>query len=239
MSHLSKYDVYVLYLRYLFCFIEFLHCMWSLFVICKLSKWDILCGTVFSDVCCRYMWVAACDFMLRKQENHAIIIITIMYIYHALINALSTHMIHINLNMIFINLNMIFYMHVEHSPTKTMYMKYYTETHTHTHTHKPQQIQMCMTLICITLCELCWSGHCFTVCVNCGFKGSCRPLAQVWLYSLPVSIALPWPLVSLIKTVCYSCCEGLFVTHYHIASIPDHALRLQELSRSNTIKCIY
>ena len=34
-----------------------------------------------------------------------------MYIYHALINALSAHMIHINLNM-------IFYTHVEHSPKK-------------------------------------------------------------------------------------------------------------------------
>ena len=33
-----------------------------------------------------------------------------MYIYHALIDALSAHMIHINLNM-------IFYTHVEHSPT--------------------------------------------------------------------------------------------------------------------------
>ena len=61
-----------------------------------------------------------------------------MYIYHALINALSAHMIHINLNM-------IFYAHVEHSPTKTIYIKYYTkknkqnknalQTHTHTHTH--------------------------------------------------------------------------------------------------------
>ena len=40
-------------------------------------------------------------------------IIIIMYIYHMLINALSTHMIHINLNM-------IFYTHVEHSPTKTI-----------------------------------------------------------------------------------------------------------------------
>ena len=41
-----------------------------------------------------------------------------MYIYHALINTLSTHMIDINLNM-------IFYTHVEHSPTKTIYIKYY------------------------------------------------------------------------------------------------------------------
>ena len=60
-----------------------------------------------------------------------------MYIYHALINALSAHMIHINLNM-------VFYTHVEHSPTKTIYIKYYTkkqnalQTHTqiNTHTHK-------------------------------------------------------------------------------------------------------
>ena len=41
-----------------------------------------------------------------------------MYIYHALINALRAHMIHINLNM-------IFYTHVKHSPTKTIYIKYY------------------------------------------------------------------------------------------------------------------
>ena len=71
-----------------------------------------------------------------------------MYIYHALINALSAHMIRINLNMIFCA-------HVEHSPTKTIYIKYYyknkkkhykhtrthacmhahTHKHTHTHTH--------------------------------------------------------------------------------------------------------
>ena len=49
-----------------------------------------------------------------------IIIIIIMYIYHALINALSAHMIHINLNM-------IFYTHVEHSPTKTTHTKQGTE----------------------------------------------------------------------------------------------------------------
>ena len=47
-----------------------------------------------------------------------IITIIIMYIYHALINALNAHMIHINLNM-------IFYTHVEHSSTKTIYIKYY------------------------------------------------------------------------------------------------------------------
>ena len=61
-------------------------------------------------------------------------IIIIMYSYHALINALGAHMIHINLNMIFCT-------HVEHSPTKRIYIKYCMEkqTHTralvHTHTH--------------------------------------------------------------------------------------------------------
>ena len=48
------------------------------------------------------------------------IIIIIMYIYHVLINALSAHMIHINLNM-------IFYTHVEHNPTKTICIQYYTK----------------------------------------------------------------------------------------------------------------
>ena len=38
-------------------------------------------------------------------------IIITMYIYHALINALSAHMIHTNLNMIFCT-------HLEHSPTQ-------------------------------------------------------------------------------------------------------------------------
>ena len=57
-----------------------------------------------------------------------------MYIYHALINALSAHMIHINLDV-------IFYTHVQHSPTKTIYIKYYkknkkNKTHyTHTRMH--------------------------------------------------------------------------------------------------------
>ena len=67
---------------------------------------------------------------LQAQTKPQIFII-IMYMHHTLINALSAHMIHINLNM-------IFYMHVEHSPTKTIYIKYYTKTKTHykhTHTH--------------------------------------------------------------------------------------------------------
>ena len=37
---------------------------------------------------------------------------------------LNTHMVHINLSM-------IFYTCVEHSPTKTVYLKYYTEYYTY------------------------------------------------------------------------------------------------------------
>ena len=62
---------------------------------------------------------------------HRPYVIIITYIYHALINALSAHMIHIKLIMIFYTL-------VEHSPTKTFCIKYYTEKQTHalhTHTH--------------------------------------------------------------------------------------------------------
>ena len=57
-----------------------------------------------------------------------IILIIIKYTYHALIKALSAHRIHINLNT-------IFYTHVEHSSTKTIYIRYYMETHTHTSAH--------------------------------------------------------------------------------------------------------
>ena len=72
-----------------------------------------------------------------------VIMIIVMYIYHALINALNADMIHININT-------IFYTYVERSPTKTIYIKYYMEkkksktkhvhtshTHTHARTHAP------------------------------------------------------------------------------------------------------
>ena len=67
--------------------------------------------------CCRLLFG---DFVII-----IIIITTVMYGYHVLINALSTHMIHIDLNM-------LFYTHVKHSPTKTIYIKY-TEKQTNTH----------------------------------------------------------------------------------------------------------
>ena len=60
-----------------------------------------------------------------------------MYIYYVLINALSTHMIHTDINI-------IFYIHVKHSLTKTIYIKYYTEKHAnkHTHTHTAMNSNM-------------------------------------------------------------------------------------------------
>ena len=59
-----------------------------------------------------------------------------MYFYHALINALSIHTVHINLNT-------IFYTHIEHSPTKTIYTRYYMETHTCTHARWHARMHAC------------------------------------------------------------------------------------------------
>ena len=55
-----------------------------------------------------------------------------MYIYHALINALSAHMI-----MIHVDLNTIFCTHLEHSPSyqNNLHKVLYMEMHTHIHTH--------------------------------------------------------------------------------------------------------
>ena len=61
--------------------------------------------------------------------NEVIIIVIIMtYNYHALINALSAHIIHINLNR-------IFYTQVEHSPTTTTHTKHHTEIPPPPHTN--------------------------------------------------------------------------------------------------------
>ena len=76
----------------------------------------------------------------------------IMYIYHALINALSAHMI-------YIKLNMIFYTHVQHITTKTIYIKYYKTTttttkcttHTHTHTHTQNDCSRSWVLVLVRM----------------------------------------------------------------------------------------
>ena len=76
-------------------------------------------------------------FILRRWQNLwsiIMIIIITMYIYRALINALSAHMI-------YINLNMIFYTHVEHSRLKNYLHKVlYENTHTHARTHARSHI---------------------------------------------------------------------------------------------------
>ena len=58
-----------------------------------------------------------------------------MYIYHTLITALNTHMIHIDLNT-------IFYTHVEHSLAKAISVKLLYGEHTHTHTHNAMHSNM-------------------------------------------------------------------------------------------------
>ena len=102
------------------------HAVFGGFISVSGGGWLLLCKEL----------IVAKDSLPHTSAAHTILII-IMYIYHALISALSTHMIHINLNMIFCT-------HVEHSPTKTIYIKYYTEkqtntctTYTYTHTHTP------------------------------------------------------------------------------------------------------
>ena len=73
----------------------------------------------------------AVAFRAHYLHCDIIIIIITMYIYHVLIKALSAQVIHINQNM-------MFYAHVEHSPNKTIYIKYYMEkrTCTHAYTHR-------------------------------------------------------------------------------------------------------
>ena len=93
-----------------------------------------------------------------------------MYIYHALINALSVHMIHINLNM-------IFYTHVEHSPTKTIYIKYYLNTHTVT--------QWCCAPSDSSEWEPCGAIRLMTALATCTESTRARPTMKGWLNSPP------------------------------------------------------
>ena len=82
-----------------------------------------------------------------------IIIIIMMYIYHALINAPSAHIIHINLNM-------IFYTHIEHSPTKTIYIKYYTKKKRTINTRTHTDCSRNWVLILVRM-EILWEGFQF------------------------------------------------------------------------------
>ena len=67
--------------------------------------------------------------------------------------------------MVHIILNTMFCTHVEHSPTKTVYIKYYMETRAHTHTH--------------TLLFRKYSFPEFTQKVAAGPRGVCRLFTRV------------------------------------------------------------
>ena len=75
-----------------------------------------------------------------------IIIIIVMYIYHALINGLRAHIIHINLST-------IFYAHIEDSPTKAIYIRHYMDTHTHT---QKTRTHTCMHACISATVIVCW-----------------------------------------------------------------------------------
>ena len=82
-----------------------------------LSKYQRRCLLLQSQV---LTWWTTCTLWPAEANRILIIIIIIIvitYIYHVLINTMSAHTIHINLNR-------IFYKHVEHNPTKTIYIKY-------------------------------------------------------------------------------------------------------------------
>ena len=142
---------------------------------------------------------------VRKRWQKGLIII--IYIYHALINALSAHTIHINLNMIFCT-------HVKHSPTKTIYIKYYlkrkkekeksalqTHTHTrararaHTHTHTYTDCSRNWVLILVRM-EILWEEEGFQFgfkrwqgwAVSCGVQNKRRCGSHescVWIAGFP------------------------------------------------------
>ena len=66
-----------------------------------------------------------------------------MYIYYALMSALSAHMIHVNLER-------IFYTHVEHSPTTTIYLDLVDDAWRPTH-HKKLSVVVVIIVIVITI----------------------------------------------------------------------------------------
>ena len=95
------------------------------------ASWEIMFDCSLKTNVHSISWKIKCALFPATCVVSKSFLIIIMYIYHALINALSAHMIHINLTF-------LFFTHVEHSPTKTIYIKYYMEKQTHalhTHTH--------------------------------------------------------------------------------------------------------
>ena len=70
----------------------------------------------------------------HKLNRSVKLLLLAMYIYHALINPLSVHMKHIDLNMIFLYTHGA---HMEHSPIKTTHTKHHTKHHTERQTTPP------------------------------------------------------------------------------------------------------
>ena len=91
-----------------------------------------------------------------------------MYLHHALINTLSVHMTHINLNT-------IFFTHAEYSPTETMDIQYWKNAHTHTHTHTHTSLRE--KVYCTLWPSL---GDCLCLCGELCVLVSVLCVGQVW-----------------------------------------------------------
>ena len=99
-------------------------CACSFHVLVTQSTWtesEVRCHTSLKNVLHDHWY----SYNIYKHYCQLLLLLLIMYIYHALINALSTHMVHINLNM-------IFYWYIEHNSTQATCTKHHTHTHTHT-----------------------------------------------------------------------------------------------------------
>ena len=104
-------------------------------VLCCLAL-AFICSSQHCFICVKLLW-----------NSHILIynvLWLIIYIYHVLINALSTHMIHIN------------------SPTETIYIKYYTEKQTHAHMHALTRTCACTHACTHTCTHTCAYTHTHT-----------------------------------------------------------------------------
>ena len=133
-KHVELEDNYQHFCGWLFCLFVCCccRCFWA---VTLYYRWNSCTLMYIHPVPTPLKTVSALPFLWNSLPKWAlcqytilVVIIIITHIYHALIDALSAHMIHINLNT-------KLYPHVVHIPTKTIYIKYYMETHTHGRTH--------------------------------------------------------------------------------------------------------
>ena len=147
----GKFPLYVLWNQGAFCSSFHSYSWW-----CTVLQTVSIC---FNNTRSSNKYLATKHLCTNKTNRDAvskwviiIIIIIMMYIYHALINSLSPHMIH--------NLNMIFYTHVEHRPTKTIYIKYYTKKKRTINTRTHTDCSRNWVLILVRM-EILWEGFQF------------------------------------------------------------------------------